>query len=334
MASQQLDDVDWTRALVVGHSEGGIVAAHLAAANSRATHVAVLAGGGPTQLFDLVELARRRRQPDEDPAAGERRARQVYEGWARVLADPDNADKFWMGHPHRRWSSFLKTSTLEGLLASRAAVFLAHGTADRAVPVASFDVLRAELTTRGRDVTVERLEGYDHGFRKPGEPATEFAGFQQVLDRVTDWFLRKSAALQREAEKEIERLQGTWSAVSMTGDGENQPLEGALAGLQVVVTGDHRAVRIRDTIASRTVFRIDPTARPKTIDVMVLEGALAGQIMLGIYDIEGDLHRVCLSSPGKGRPQEFASKPDSGCTFTTFKRSPEKKPPSASPAPT
>src|SRR5262249_40321581 len=48
-ASQQLPGVDWSRTLVVGHSEGGIVAAHLAAAHPAVTHVAVLAGGGPTQ---------------------------------------------------------------------------------------------------------------------------------------------------------------------------------------------------------------------------------------------------------------------------------------------
>jgi pimeloyl-ACP methyl ester carboxylesterase len=49
-----LPRIDATRTLVVGHSEGGLVAARLAAELTRVTHVASLAGGGPTQLFDFV----------------------------------------------------------------------------------------------------------------------------------------------------------------------------------------------------------------------------------------------------------------------------------------
>ncbi len=75
-AARTLPDVDAERTLVVGHSEGGIVAAHVAAADKQVTHVGVLAGGGPTQLFDLVELARQRRQPQEPAAAEDARVRQ------------------------------------------------------------------------------------------------------------------------------------------------------------------------------------------------------------------------------------------------------------------
>src|SRR4029077_13636086 len=97
------------------------------------------------------------------PPDAQHRAQAIREGWARVLADPDRADRFWLGHPHRRWSSFLKSSTLEGLLATRALVLAAHGSLDQAVPVASFEVLRSELSGRGRDCTALRLEGRDHG---------------------------------------------------------------------------------------------------------------------------------------------------------------------------
>src|SRR5262249_17808577 len=158
---------------------------------------------------------------EEPPSTAAARVRQVYEGWAKVLADPDNADKFWLGHPYRRWSSFLKTSPREGLLASQASVFLAHGTADQSVPVASFDVLRAELTARGRDLTAERLEGYDHGFRQAGAPPGSFDGFRELLARVVDWFFKKDMAVTREIQKDLERLQGTWHAVSITQDGDS-----------------------------------------------------------------------------------------------------------------
>jgi uncharacterized protein (TIGR03067 family) len=326
-ASQQLPEVDWTRTLVIGHSEGGIVAAHVSAANPLLTHVALLAAGGPSQLFDLVELAAQRRQPDETPVAAEARVQEIYDGWAKVLADPDNADKLWLGHPYRRWSSFLKTSPQEGLLASQAAVFLAHGTADQSVPVASFDVLRAELAARGRDLTAERLDGCDHGFRKSDAPPGSFDGFQALLGRVVEWFFQKNVALTLEIKKDLERMRGTWHAVSITQNGDSQPLEGALANLQVVITGDRRAVQAGDIVYSRTVFRINPMATPRTIDVTMTEGALRGKTLLGIYEIDGDHQRICLAPDGVARPTEFVSKPDSGHTLTVFKRAPKTETP-------
>jgi uncharacterized protein (TIGR03067 family) len=324
LAGQQLPDVDWSRTLVVGHSEGGIVAAHLAAAEPRVTHVAVLAGGGPTQLFDLATLAAQPRQPDEPPEAAARRVQQVYAGWDQVSADPDSADKLWMGHPYRRWSSFLKTSPLEGLLASRAAVFLAQGTADRAVSVASFDVLRAELTARGRDVTAERLEGCDHGFRKPDDPPTSYEGFNGVCGRAIDWFLTKSAATQQDVKKDLERLQGTWDVVAYTQDGENRPLEGPLANLRLIIDGDQRTVALGERVTARSLLRINPATSPKSLDLTGTLGTLCDQTLLGIYEIDGDQQRFCLALPGEKRPTEFASAPNSGHTLMVLRRAPPK----------
>src|SRR5262249_44396631 len=55
--ARTLPGVDAKRVLVLGHSEGGMVAAHVAAADAGVTHVASLSGNGPSQLFDLVEVA-------------------------------------------------------------------------------------------------------------------------------------------------------------------------------------------------------------------------------------------------------------------------------------
>ena len=183
-AAWQLSGIDARKTLVVGHSEGGIVAARVAAENAQVTHVASLAGGGPTQLFDLAELARQTAKPEERTVrdAGE----SVYDGWRMIEADPDSVTKFFMGHPYRRWSTFLKTSVLTELLRSNARVYLAQGTRDRAVTVTGFDALRAELVTRGRDVTVERIEGADHGFVR-GPEDTE--GIRTIFGNVMQWFL-------------------------------------------------------------------------------------------------------------------------------------------------
>lgn len=320
LAAHQLPDIDWSRTVAIGHSEGGIAAAHLAAANPAVTHVALVPGGGPTGLFELAESARRRQTVDEPVAAGDARARQIFEGWEGVLADPDNPDKFWLGHPHRRWSSFLKSSPLQGLLESQAAVFLAHGTLDQVVPIASSDALRAELAVHNRDVTFERLEGADHSSRKPEEPLGSAAGFKAVLGRVVEWFLSKSTTAQRAVDADLKMLQGTWNLIAVAQGGENQPPTGELTNVQVEISGNTRTLKSGDRILSRSVFRISPLASPKGIDVTMTEGSLKDTTILGIYELRQDTQRLCLSLCWSGRPGEFSTQANVGQTLTTFKR--------------
>jgi pimeloyl-ACP methyl ester carboxylesterase len=182
-----LPRIDATRTLVVGHSEGGLVAARVAAELPRVTHVASLAGGGPTQLFDFVANAAQPR-PDDKPGDAVRRVQDILDAWAKIQKDPDSTTQFWLGHPYRRWSSFLPHSVVEELLRTKARIYVAGGTRDAVIPVAAHDMLVAELRARGRQVTAERLEGADHGFLTKEMPHPP-EGMQAVLARVLEWFL-------------------------------------------------------------------------------------------------------------------------------------------------
>lgn len=179
----KLEGIDSKRTLVMGHSEGGIVVAAVAAKLPEVTHVASLAGGGPTQLFDLIEM-RKQPQPDEKPGDVELRVKAAMNDWDQILADPDSTAKSWMGHPYRRWSSFLKHSVIEELKKSKARIYLAQGSEDKAVFPKSYELALAELKAHGRDVTGDYIVGGDHGFRSTANPD----GFQQVIDRVLNWF--------------------------------------------------------------------------------------------------------------------------------------------------
>jgi dienelactone hydrolase len=182
-----LPDIDARRSLVIGHSEGGIVAARVAAELSNITHVASLAGGGPTQLFALAEI-RGQFRADDKPGDAERRVQDIYDEWSKIRKEPDSITKFWLGHPYRRWSSFLKHSVTEELLRTKAKIYLAHGTSDDSNPVKAYDVLLAELRARDRDITAERIERADHGFRTPDMPKGSPAGMQALFGRLLDWF--------------------------------------------------------------------------------------------------------------------------------------------------
>jgi erythromycin esterase len=325
-AAHRLQDVDWTRTLVVGHSEGGIVAAAVAASNPLVSHVAVLAGSGPTQLFDLTELAARPLPSDRSAGDARGRVQAIRDGWAQVQANPERADKFWLGHAYRRWSSFLKHSTVEGLLASQASVFAAQGTRDQAVPVAGFDVLCAELNGRGRDLVALRLEGRDHDFRTAEDVPGDMSGLREVLARLVDWFADRRSPTELSIKRDMDQMQGTWQAIRMNMEGEDQPLQGVFANLQLVVKDDQRTVRSGDRVFSEASFRLNPATQPRTIDLLVTRGGARGRLMLGIYEIAGDGLRFCYAAPGRERPRDFTPRAGSGQTLQEMKRAASRPP--------
>lgn len=166
--------IDPSRVLATGHSEGGIVVARLAAQNPKVTDVAPLAGGGPGQLVDLEKLI------GKDHAANM---------WSQVQADPMSTTKFVWGHPHRRWSTFLASSTLEEAKKSKARFFIAQGTKDRSVDPDGAVLLHDELKKLGRDVTLHTVADGDHGFSTDPNDRTG-KGFIDVFDRLLSWFLK------------------------------------------------------------------------------------------------------------------------------------------------
>jgi pimeloyl-ACP methyl ester carboxylesterase len=84
-AAQNLPGIAKNKLLVVGHSEGGQVSPHVAFTNPEVTHVASLAGAGPTQLFEMAYFAEKRRpSSDEPPALND-------DELAKLQLDPDQA---------------------------------------------------------------------------------------------------------------------------------------------------------------------------------------------------------------------------------------------------
>lgn len=186
IATIAMPDVDSEKVLVLGHSEGGQVACQLAAVNDKVTHVANMAGGGPTQLFDLIQQARSGDMYDPK-ASPQERVDALLNDWKKVLAEPLATDKFILGHSHLRWSSFLKTSPIEAILKSKAKVFVATGTADTSSLPASSEAFYTELLARGRDCTYERIEGGDHAFMTRNDRNGE--GWFEANKKAVNWFL-------------------------------------------------------------------------------------------------------------------------------------------------
>ena len=181
---------DSNKIMVIGHSEGGLVASKLARdLDGRVTHVANLAGGGDSQLYDLLVMARKGnffKNISEDPAS---RVRYVHDEWKKILADPFNTNKFFFGLSYLRWSSFMQTSCIEQLENCKANILIVQGFKDENLDPASADQLYAHLLSKGKNVTYHRLDNADHSFKDATKPNEN--GWKIEMQKILDWFLSR-----------------------------------------------------------------------------------------------------------------------------------------------
>ncbi len=189
-AASALPGVDPGRLLVVGHSEGGLVASRVARRLQSVTHVGVLAGGGPSQLFDLRLLARSGELLASVSESPREREAYVLAQWDSIVADPETVERMFLGHPYRRWATFLRASPISELRQSKARVFVAQGSQDRAVAQESFDALVSELAGAGRRPVAVLVPNADHSFAIVDQNGTRQDGWLRILSQLLDWYLR------------------------------------------------------------------------------------------------------------------------------------------------
>jgi uncharacterized protein (TIGR03067 family) len=119
--------------------------------------------------------------------------------------------------------------------------------------------------------------------------------------------------------KDMAQLQGEWSMVSGSADGQPMPEE-MRKQMKRVCKGDEITVTTAGQIYIKAKVSIDPSRKPKTIDYEMIDGFTKGKKQLGIYELDGDTFKSCFGAPGAERPKDFTSKPGDKCTSSVWKR--------------
>lgn len=97
-----------------------------------------------------------------------------------------------------------------------------------------------------------------------------------------------------DAAKERDALKGTWTLVELTEGGKKEDVK----GMEVTISGNAITMTAKGEKVSGT-FKVDPSKKPKTIDVMMAKGE-EKKTMKGIYELAGDTLRVCHFRGPKG----------------------------------
>jgi uncharacterized protein (TIGR03067 family) len=127
-------------------------------------------------------------------------------------------------------------------------------------------------------------------------------------------------AFAQPAEDAYRKLQGTWTATQADRDGKAAE---DVVGHRLSFTGNRFQIQSKDGKPLYAgAVRVDPSAKPATIDFEHAEGSLKGKAWHGIYTLEGDTLTICDNALNleKGRPTAFEAKSGSGYVLITFKR--------------
>jgi uncharacterized protein (TIGR03067 family) len=133
---------------------------------------------------------------------------------------------------------------------------------------------------------------------------------------------RGSTAQSPAAQRDYQRLSGTWQLTRGLVDGKPVPLSEAR---KTILITDHNTFRFPQASGVGThpagAFTVNPSTTPKQVDSIAEGGPHVGQLTRGIYEILDANHkRACWGPPGGPRPTAFTSSPGSGRILQYWKK--------------
>lgn len=178
--------------IAMGISEGGLLVTRLASEDSRITHLVSVISTGLNQFFSSIINLRM------DAAAGklthaevQREVESLFAAYKEIYANPDSTDKWYYGHPYRRWGSFCNFIPLQHLVDLDIPILLVNGTADRSSPILQSDYIMLEFIRRGKsNMTYHVVPGMGHslhGVVVEDGKEKDISYRAEVFQTIKDW---------------------------------------------------------------------------------------------------------------------------------------------------
>ena len=119
-------------------------------------------------------------------------------------------------------------------------------------------------------------------------------------------------------EDESKRFQGTWVLVGGgdSPDSAESKENARKADARLVVEGEKFTLLSGERVAVKGTIKLDPTKSPKEYDSTYSDG----RHLKGIYELDGDKFRLCITAPGLDRPTAFTTKQGEHTYLLVYKR--------------
>ena len=121
-----------------------------------------------------------------------------------------------------------------------------------------------------------------------------------------------------DAKDEAKSMNGTWLPSEAELAGEKIPDE--VRKTIKLVIGDGKYTVMVGTVPDKGTAKVDPSKKPKEMDIVGTEGPNKGKTILAIYEKTEDTLRVCYDLGGKSRPTEFKTTKGTQLFLVTYKR--------------
>jgi len=120
------------------------------------------------------------------------------------------------------------------------------------------------------------------------------------------------------AADESSDFDGTWELTHFEREGKEVKLQSSTRWIHA--KGKFTVQRSDEVIAAGT-SKLDPTQKPKAIDITYTDGPDKGKTFKGIYEVDGDTVKFCRAgSPDDPRPSEFKTKSGSRAFVSVYRR--------------
>jgi uncharacterized protein (TIGR03067 family) len=113
-------------------------------------------------------------------------------------------------------------------------------------------------------------------------------------------------------------LRGDWLPVKAELGGRAMP-EAVLKAISLKL-GDGTYDVLADGHPDKGTYRVDPSAKPKTMVIRGTEGPNQGKTIPAIYELQGDTLRICYDLSGAKTPSDFKSPAGTRLYLVTYQR--------------
>jgi len=118
--------------------------------------------------------------------------------------------------------------------------------------------------------------------------------------------------------KDSDAIQGSWLASAAEIGGKPFPDE-VRKSIKLTLKDGKYTVTLGNSRDQGTI-KLDPSAKPKALDITGTDGPNKGRTILAIYALNGDTLTICYDLSGKSRPTEFKTTEGSQLLLVTYQR--------------